>query len=336
MKREQDLKGIKKVAIFMLSLGPDLSAKILKGFTETEIERITMEIANTTAVKNETIIEVVEEFTLLMNAQQYMLDGGIAYAQEILERTLGNQKANLIMKKLKESAQIKPFSFAKKVDPRQLANIIGQEHPQTIALILSHLPPDQAAVVLSALPAELQTEIARRVAVMERISPEVLTGVEKVLEDRLNAMMLQDYAVAGGISSLVDILNQVDRLTEKLILEELETQDAELVEEIRKRMFIFEDIVTLDDSVIQRVMREIDTKDLALALKGVSEEVSSRIFKNVSKRGAEMLREDIEFMGPVRLKDVEEAQQRVVGVIRRLDEAGEIILARGGEDTIID
>ncbi len=336
MKREQDLKGIEKVAIFMLSLGPDLSSKILKGFTEADIERITMEIANTTSVKNETIMEVVEEFMLLMDARQYMLDGGIAYAREILEKTLGPQKAGLLIKKLKESSQIRPFSFAKKADPRQLANIIGQEHPQTIALILSYLQSDQAAIVLAALPAELQAEIARRVAVMERISPEVLKGVEKILEERLATVMVQDYTAAGGIPSLVDILNQVDRSTEKLILEELETQDAELVEEIRKMMFVFEDIVNLDDSAIQRIMREVDTKDLALALKGVNEEVTSRIFQNISKRGAEMLREDIDFMGPVRLKDVEEAQQRIVGVIRRLDEAGEIILARGGEDTIID
>ncbi len=339
MKKEQDikdLKGIQKVAIFMLSLGPDLSSKILKGFTETEIERITLEIANTTSVKNETIMEVVEEFMLLMDARQYMLDGGIAYAREILEKTLGPQKASLLIKKLKESSQIRPFSFAKKADPRQLANIIGQEHPQTIALILSYLQSDQAAVVLSALPVELQAEIARRVAVMERISPEVLKGVEKILEERLATIMVQDYTAAGGIPSLVDILNQVDRSTEKLILEELETYDADLVEEIRKRMFVFEDIVNLDDTAIQRVMREVDTKDLALALKGVNEEVTSRIFQNISKRGAEMLREDIDFMGPVRLRDVEEAQQRIVSVIRRLDEAGEIILARGGEDTIIE
>ncbi|UNC91744.1 flagellar motor switch protein FliG [Candidatus Contubernalis alkalaceticus] len=336
MKRESELKGIEKVAVLLMSLGPDLSSKILKGFTETEIERITMEIANTTSVSADTISLVVDEFSLLSEARQYMLDGGITYAREILEKTLGTQKANIIIKKLQENSQIKPFDFVRKADPRQLANIIGSEHPQTIALIMSYLNSEQAAVVLSVLPSDMQPDIARRIAVMERTSPEILKEVENVLETRLSALVGQDYTLAGGIPSLVDILNQVDRSTEKLILEELEMQNAELVDEIRKRMFVFEDIVGLDDSSIQRVIREVDTKDLALALKGVNEDVSVRIFKNISKRGAEMLKEDIEFMGPVRLREVEEAQQRIVAVIRRLDESREIIISRGGEDVVIE
>lgn len=334
-KRTRDMKGIEKVAVLLITLGPEISAKLLKRFSEAEIERITMEIANTTSVSSETVDKVVDEFMLLLEARQYMLDGGIGYAKEILERTLGPQKASAIIKKLKEASQIKPFNFVRDVDARQLTNIISQEHPQTIALILSYLHPQQAAVVLSELPPELQPDIARRMAQMERTSPEVLREVEKVLETRLSNIIFQDFTAAGGIASLVNILNQVDRGTEKHILETLDRQDPVLTEEIRKRMFVFEDIVTLDDASIQRVLREVETKELALALKGVNEEVSNRIFRNISKRGAEMLKEDMEYMGPVRLRDVEEAQQRIVAIIRQLDEAGEIALARGGEDAII-
>ncbi len=336
MKRRKDLRGIEKIAVFLLALGPDLSAALMKRFAEAEIEKISLELSNTTSVPGEVISNVMEEFLLLCEARQYMLSGGLDYAREVLEKSVGPQKAAAMVKKLKELSQVKPFSFVRKADPRHLVNIIAQEHPQTIALILSHINADQAAVVLSELPAELQADIARRVAVMERTSPEVLKEVEKVLDQRLSAVASHDFTQAGGIPSVVEILNQVDRATEKRILEELERQDAELAEEIRKRMFIFEDIVTLTDMAIQRVIREVDSKDLALALKGVNDEVSARIFKNVSKRGAEMLKEDLSYMGPVRLREVEEAQQRIVAVIRRLDETGEIVIARGGEDTVIE
>ena len=312
-----------------------VSSQILKRFSESEIERITMEIANTTSVSRERVENVLNEFLLLSEAQQYMVDGGMSYAKEILERTLGTQKASVIIKKLQAISQIKPFNFVRDVDPKQLTNIIGQEHPQTIALILSYLQPEQSAAVLSGLDLNVQPDIARRMALMERTSPEVLKDVEKVLENRLSSIMFQDFTAAGGIPSLVNILNKVDRGTEKHILEELEKYDEQLVDEIRKRMFVFEDIVTLVDSAIQRVLREIDTKDLALALKGVDPDVSARILMNVSKRAAEMIREDIEYMGPVRLRDVEEAQQRIVAVIRQLDETGEITLVRGGEDAMI-
>ena len=335
MKRNKELKGIEKVAVFLMALGPEVSSQILKRFSESEIERITIEIANTTSVSRERVENVLNEFLLLSEAQQYMVDGGMSYAKEILERTLGTQKASVIIKKLQTISQIKPFNFVRDVDPKQLTNIIGQEHPQTIALILSYLQPEQSAAVLAELDLDVQPDIARRMALMERTSPEVLKDVEKVLENRLSSIMFQDFTAAGGIPSLVNILNKGDRGTEKHILEELEKYDEQLVDEIRKRMFVFEDIVTLVDSAIQRVLREIDTKDLALALKGVDPDVSARILMNVSKRAAEMIREDIEYMGPVRLRDVEEAQQRIVAVIRQLDETGEITLVRGGEDAMI-
>ncbi|MCW3488747.1 flagellar motor switch protein FliG [Dethiobacter alkaliphilus] len=329
------VNGMKKSAILLMALGPTLSANVLKHFNENDIERISLEIANTTQVDVSSIEDVLDEFLLLNQAQRYMLDGGIEYAQTLLEETLGGKRAGEIIKKLKEASQIKPFMFVRKADPKQLTNLIGQEHPQTIALILSYLDPQQASMVLSELPDEQQSEIARRIAVMDRTSPEVLKEVEGVLKERLSTVVQQDFASAGGIQALVDILNNVDRGTEKLILEELEKDDPQLVDEIRKRMFIFEDIISLDDASIQRIIREVDQKDLALALKGSSDEVRERVFRNVSKRAAEMLREDIDFMGPVRLREVEEGQQRIVGIIRKLDETGEIIISRGGEDAII-
>jgi len=336
LKRRKDLKGIEKIAVLLLTLGPDLSASLMKRFAEAEIEKISLELSNTASVSGETISNVTEEFLLLCEARQYMLSGGLDYAKEVLEKSVGPQKAAIMVKKLKEMTLAKPFGFARKADPRQLVNIIGQEHPQTIALILSYIDATQSAVVLSALSPELQADIARRIAVMERTSPEVLREVEKVLDQRLSAVFTHDFTQAGGIASIVDILNLVDRATEKHILEELERQDTELTEEIRKRMFVFEDIVALTDRAIQRVIREVDSKDLALALKGVNDEVTARIFKNVSQRGAEMLKEDLSYMGPVRLREVEEAQQRIVAIIRRLDESGEILIARGGEDSFIE
>lgn len=335
MPKEGKLSGKKKAAILLLSLGPELSSRILKQFTEQEIEAVTMEIANLSRVDQELRDEVLNEFMLIGQAQRFMLEGGVDYARELLEKTLGHHKAVEIIKRLKEQVKVKPFTFIRHTDPKQLVNMISREHPQTIAMILSYLDSQQAAMVLSDLPGEMRADIARRVALMERTSPEILKEVEGVLRDKLSTVFQQDFTQAGGLGTVVDILNRVDRGTEKLILEELEKEDAELADEIRQRMFIFEDIITLDDASIQRVVREVESKDLARALKGASEEVKDRIFRNISKRAAEMLQEDLEFMGPVRLREVEEAQQRIVAIIRRLDESGEIIISRGGEDAII-
>lgn len=335
MPKEEKLSGKRKAAILLLALGPDMASRLLKQFSEQEIETVTMEIANLNRVPRELRDEVAEEFLLIGQAQQYMLEGGVEYARDILEKTLGHHKAVEIIKRLKEQVKVKPFTFVRHADPKQLVGLISQEHPQTIALILSHLDANQAAMIISELPGEMRADIARRIALMERTSPEILKQVEGVLRDRLSSLFQQDFTQAGGLDTVVDILNSVDRGTEKLILEDLEKEDAELADEIRQRMFIFEDITTLDDSSIQRVVREVDSKDLAKALKGASEEVKDRIYRNISKRAAEMLKEDLDFMGPVRLREVEEAQQRIVGVIRRLDEAGEIIISRGGEDAII-
>jgi flagellar motor switch protein FliG len=335
LARQKTLSGLEKAAIFLITVGPELSSLVLKQLSQEDIERITYQIANTTAVDPVTQQQIIDEFLQLNDAQQFMLQGGLKYAREILEKTLGPARAAEIIKKLLATSKIRPFNMIRKADPKQLVNFIFNEHPQTIALILAYLDPEQASMVLGSLPDNLQADVAKRVALMERTSPETVRELESVLEQRLSSLVDQDFAVAGGVKSLVDILNRADRTTERTILEALEQDDPELADEIRKRMFVFEDIITLDDNSIRRVMREVDLKDLALALKASSEDVAGRIYRNLSKRAGEMLREDIEYMGPTRLRDVEEAQQRIVQIIRRLDETGEIIIARGGEDAIV-
>lgn len=335
MTRGDKLTGRQKAAIFLISLGPERSASIMKNLGEEEIEQLTLEIANVRQVSTEQRERIYEEFYNLYMANEYISSGGIEYAKEVLEKALGNQKAVDIINRLTASLQVRPFDFVRKADPNQLLTFIQGEHPQTIALIMAYLDPEQSASVIASLPEELQTEVARRIAILDRTSPEIIKEIESVLEKKLSNMMVQDFTTAGGINSVVQILNRVDRSTEKTILETLEIQDPELAEDIKRLMFVFEDIIHLDDRSIQHVLREVDQKDLALALKGASEEVKVKIKNNMSKRAGELLEEEIEFMGPVRLRDVEEAQQRIVGIIRRLEDAGEIIISRGGGDELI-
>lgn len=335
MARQKQLTGLEKAAIFLITLGPELSSMVIKQLPQEDMERVTYQIANTTVVDAGSKQQVMDEFWELYEARQYILQGGIKYAREILERAVGPARAAEIIKKLMATSKIRPFNTIRKADPKQLVNFLYNEHPQTIALVLAYLEPEQASVVLSSLPEELQADVAKRIALMERASPDTVRELEQILEQRLSSVVGQDFAAAGGIKAVVDILNRVDRSTERTILEALEQDDPELADEIRKRMFVFEDIITLDDNSIRRVLREVDMKDLALALKTASEEVANRIYRNLSKRAAEMLKEDIEYMGPTRLRDVEEAQQRIVQIIRRLDETGEIIIARGGQDAVV-
>jgi flagellar motor switch protein FliG len=327
--------GREKAAMFLISLGPERSAEIFKHLKEEEIEQLTLEIANIRTVTPEEKEKVMEEFYQICLAQEYIAEGGISYAKEILEKALGTQKALDVINKLTVSLQVRPFEFVRKADPAQLLNFIQKEHPQTIALILAYLKPQQAAVVLAALPQDKQADVARRIAVMDRTSPEIIKEVERILEKNLSSLVTEDFTAAGGVQSIVNILNTVDRGTEKYIMETLEIEDTDLAEEIRKRMFVFEDILTLDNRSIQRFLRDVDNNLLAIALKGATEEVQKVIYSNMSKRLAEMIREDIEYMGPVRLKDVEEAQQKIVNIIRKLEDAGEIIISRGGGDEII-
>ncbi len=334
MAREK-LNGKEKAAILLVSLGTENASEIFKHLTEEEIEQITLEIANMRKVKSELKEQVMEEFHQMALAQDYISRGGVPYAREVLEKALGEQKAAGIIKRLTASLQIRPFDSLRKTDPGQLLNYIQNEHPQTIALILAYLDPDKSASIIASLPPQFQSEVARRIAIMDRTSPDIVKQVEGVLEKKLSAILQSEYTAAGGIESIVEILNNVDRGTEKKILDTLEEDNPELAEEIRKRMFVFEDIVKLDNRSVQRVIREIDNKELSLALKTASEEVAEKIYNNMSKRAAAMLKEDIEFMGPVRLREVEESQTKIVNEIRRLEEAGEIIIARGGEGDIV-
>ena len=319
----------------MISLGPERSAGIFKHLKEEEIEELTLEIANTRSVTPQVKEEVINEFYEVCLAQQYIAEGGIGYAKDLLEKALGAEKAMDVIGKLTASLQVKPFEFVRKTDATQLINFIQDEHPQTVALILSYLVPQQAAQVVSALPPEKQADVARRIAVMDRTSPEIIKEVEKVLESKLASLVNQDYTIIGGVDAVVEILNTVDRGTERHIMETLEVEVPELAEEIRKKMFVFEDILLLDDRAIQRVLRDVENNDLSVALKNANEEVKNAIFNNVSKRLAVMIKEDMDFMGPVRMKDVEEAQQKIVNIIRKLEDSGEIVISRGGGDEIV-
>ena len=330
-----ELTGVQKAAVLLITLGPEKSASIFKHLKEEEIEELTLEIANTRSISPQEKEDVLNEFYQVCLAQQYIAEGGIGYAKELLEKALGEQKAQDVITKLTASLQVRPFEFIRKTDPSQVLNFIQDEHPQTIAMILSYLSPAQSAMILGALTPEKQADVAKRIAMMDRTSPDVIKEVEHVLERKLASLLNQDYTIVGGVDAIVDILNTVDRGTEKHIMESLEIEQPELADEIRKKMFVFEDILLLDDRAIQRVLRDVDNNDLGIALKGANEEVQNVIFKNLSKRLSAMIKEDMEFMGPVRMKDVEEAQQKIVGIIRKLEDSAEIVISRGGGDEII-
>ena len=327
--------GLQKAAILLIALGPEKAATIFKHLKEDEIEELTLEIANTRSVTPQDKENIMLEFYQICLAQQYIAEGGIGYAKELLEKALGAEKAQGVITKLTASLQVRPFEFVRKTDPSQLLNFIQDEHPQTIAMILSYLSAGQSALVLGALPPEKQADVAKRIAMMDRTSPDVIKEVERVLERKLASLVNQDYTIVGGVDAIVSILGNVDRGTEKHIMESLEIEEPELADEIRKKMFVFEDILLLDDRAIQHVLREVDNADLELALKSTTEEVQNVIFKNLSKRLAAMIKEDMDFMGPVRMKDVEEAQQKIVGIIRRLEDSAEIVISRGGGDDIV-
>ena len=335
-KDNKKLTGVQKAALLFITLGPEASAPILKKLPENEIQKITYEIANISSVSSEERKSILDEFLAINQARDYIKEGGLDYAKVLLGKALGKQKADEILEKVTEATQqYRPFSIARKADAHQLLNVISNEHPQTIALILCYLQPDKAAQVIAEFPEDLQSDVAYRLATMSNTSPMVIKEIEKVLEEKLSSVVRTETTEIGGVETLVGILNQVDRTTEKNITEGLEREDAELADKVKSSMFVFEDIILLDDVSIQRILREVETKDLSLALKGCSEEVANCVFRNQSKRAAASLKEDMEFLGPVRMMDVEKAQQMIVGIIRRLDDAGEIIISRGGEDAII-
>ena len=334
MAGKNGLSGSEKAAVLLISLGKEASAEIFRHLREDEIEQLTLDITNVRTVDAETRNEIFDEFYELCLAQNYISEGGIEYAKDILEDALGNERAYQLIGKITSSLQVRPFDYLRKADPNQILNFVQNENPQTIALIFAYLKPQQAASVLSALPSEQQAKVIEKIAKMDRTSPEYIKEVERVLEKKLSSLGVEDYTIVGGLQNTVDILNSVDIGTEKRVLELLDEYDSELTEEIRKRMFAFEDIVKLDPKSIQKVLKETENKELAVALKGTTPEVKEVILSNLSARLKDMIVEDMEFMGPVRIKDVEQAQQKIVNIIRTLEDAGEIIIVRNEGDEL--
>jgi len=324
-----------RVAQFMIAIGDDYASKLFPYLRDDEIEVIAFEIARIETLEFIDKNNVICEFNELLIANQFITLGGIDYARSALEKSLGTEKAISILNRMTSSLQVRPFDFIHRCDPRQLLNILQQEHPQTTACVLSYLEPNKASIILQNLSHDIQSDVARRIACLDRVTPENLREVERVIEKRLSSLSSEEYTAAGGVESIVEILNLVDRAVENQIIEDLEDEDPELAEEIKKRMFVFEDIVMMDDKSIQKVFREVDSQELAKALKSVDSEVQDKVFSNMSDRAASMLKEDMEYMGPIRLRDVEEAQNKIVAVIRHLEETGEIIIARAGEDELV-
>ncbi len=336
MVDSSELSGKQKAAILMVSLGSEVSSEIMKHLEPELLEELTFEIASLGSIPPELKRQVLDEFYRMAQAKDFISFGGVDYARETLNKALGNEKAADILSKLESAIKETPFEFVRKADPGQILNFIQDEHPQTIALVLAHLTPSVAAMVLASLPEELQTDVIYRISNMEQTSPEIIRDVEMVLERKLASVIRPEMTKVGGVKNVAELLNRVDRTTEKNVLSKLAERDSELANEVRSLMFVFDDIVMVTDTGIQRTLKEIDNRDLSLALKAANEEVKNKIFSNMSNRAAEMIKEDIEYMGPVRLRDVEGAQMRIVEVIRRLEDAGEIvIIGRGDEDQLV-
>ena len=336
MAETAELSGLKKAAILLVSLEQQIAGDILKNMDVSQIEEISREIAAMGPVAQVVRDEVVQEFYTLALARTYADEGGWEYAKTLLAKSLPADEAKKIIDQVNQSIQSAPFAFLQKAESENLLTFIQEEHPQTIALILAHLKPTKASEILVGLPAQKQVEVVKRIANMEQTNPEVIKEVERGLENRLAAMISQTFEKAGGVDTVAEMLNLADRATEKSIMEGLEAEDPDLVEQIRRLMFVFEDIMMVNDKGIQSMLKEIDNEDLALALKTASQELKDKIFKNMSERAAQLIREDMEYMGPVRVSDVEAAQQKIVDVVRRLEESGEIIISgRGGEKDLV-
>jgi flagellar motor switch protein FliG len=332
----ENLTGVQKACILVIAIGIESASQIFKNMKDKDIEKLSVEIAGMKDIPSTVMEAVVEEFYQMIMAQEYISLGGLEYAKALLEKALGPRKANEVVAKVESAIHVSGFKLLKDVDPNQLMNFIQHEHPQTIALIMANLDAEQTASILAALPPETQTEVAYRIATMGKITPELLTDIESVLESQVETVFGQDVTVAGGVKAVANILNMAGRSAEKTILGDLEKRNPELATEIKNLMFVFEDIVLLDDRSVQRVLREVDSKELTLALKASGDEVKDVVFRNMSDRAASLVKEELEFMGPVRLKDVEESQLKIVEVIRSLEEEGEIVISgRGGEEEIV-
>ncbi len=332
---EQKLTGQQKAAAVMIALGADNASKIYKFLKEDEVEQLTFEIARLSQISSNQIEEVLSSYYQFCLTQKVVTEGGVEYARNILEKAFGSQTATSLLDRITKSLRTKAFEFIRKADYKNLMTIIQTEHPQTIALILSYARADQAAAVIAELPKEIRLEVVERIATMDRTSPDIIKIVEQNLEEKFSSIMSLDFTEFGGVNYIADIMNNMDRANEKYIFDELTRKDAQLCEDIRKRMFVFEDITSLDDMSIQRFLREVDSKDLVFALKGANQEVANCIFRNMSTRSSDAVKSDLEYTHNVRLRDVEEAQQRIVGVIRRLESEGELVIMKGGRDEVI-
>lgn len=331
-----EMAGLKKAAILLIALGTETSAEIMRLLPENVIQKISYEIANIDYVKPEERDAIMEEFLEMSQAREYIIDGGINYARNLLNKALGAQRAKEVIDTMNQiQLRERPFDIARKADPQQLTNLLLNEQPQTVALILCYMQPDKAALILSQFPLEMQSEIAERIGTITSTTPAVIEKIEKVIENKFSNLVDNEAETVGGVHTLVEILNSVGRSTEKNIITVLEKNQPDLANEIKSSLFTFEDIVTLEKSDVQKVLRDVNNADLALALKGVSEDIKQAIFQNISARAEESLQEEMEFMGPARVSAVEEAQQKIVAVIRRLDEKGEIYLRRGEQDAVV-
>lgn len=329
------LTGSQKAAAVIIAMGTESASRIYKYLRNEEVEQITLEIAHLSNLSPEDTEEILTSFYQVCLTQKVITEGGLEYAKAVLEKAFGAQTANALIERITKNLQTKAFEFVRKADYKNLLALIQNEHPQTIALVLSYARADQAAAVIAELPKEKRIDVVERIAKMDRASPEIIHIVEGKLEKKFSSVISIDFTEIGGVKHIAYIMNHMDRSNEKYIFDELSRKDAKLSDEILKNMFVFEDIVTLDNLSIQRFIREVDTKDLVYALKGANKEVADVIFSNMSQRMAETVRTDLEYTHNVRLRDVEEAQQRIVGIIRRLEEEGELVIMKGGKDEII-
>ncbi len=324
-----------KAAQVVISLGADVASSIYKHLAEDDIEKITYEITRQDYIAPEMSDQAIEEFYGLCVAQKVYIEGGVSYAKNVLEKAFGVQQGTALLERVTKTLRTKAFDFIRKADYKNLKNMILNEHPQTIALILSYARADQASAIISELPKEIRVDVVERIARMDRTAPEIIRQVEVILERKFESVVSVDLLEVGGINYIAEIMNSIDRGTEKFIFDELNRIDPKLSDEIRKRMFVFEDITVLDPTAIQRFLREVDTKEMAIALKGANKDVSAVIFDNMSQRMSETVKSEIEYLHNVRVRDVEDAQQKIVAVIRRLEEEGEIVILKGGKDDII-
>lgn len=332
---KDELSSKQKAAQVIIALGADVASSVYRHLAEDEIEKLTYEITRQESVRPEYSDQAIEEFYGLCVAQKVYLDGGVAYAKNVLEKAFGAQQGNAYLERVTKTIRTKAFDFIRKADYKNLMNMIVNENPQTIALVLSYARADQASSIIAELPKNIRVDVVERIARMDRTSPEVIKQVESILEKKFESVISVDLLEVGGINYIAEIMNNIDRGTEKFIFDELSRTDPKLSEEIRKRMFVFEDIIILDSFALQRFLREVDTKEMAIALKGANKDVATVVFNNMSQRMGETVQSEMEYLHNLRVRDVEEAQQKIVAIIRRLEEEGEIVIAKGGKDDLI-